>query len=260
MKIPALCLSLCLVALSAPAAQTPAASPKPKTQTATGAHPATTHRMTTDPALLHPATLTVHAPETFDATFVTTKGDFVVQVTRAWSPLGADRFYNLVKHGFFTGAPFFRIIPGFVVQFGLTGNPAVNKVWQDANIKDEAVKQSNLPGYVTFAKSSMPNSRATQFFINLGNNTGLDAQGFSPFGRVTSGMDVVQKLYSGYGEAPDQSAITSQGSAYFLKKFPNLDLIKSATITSPAAPATSHTPTTGTTHHTTPSGGTKPTQ
>jgi peptidyl-prolyl cis-trans isomerase A (cyclophilin A) len=241
MKILALSLGLSLMALCANA-QAPAASPKPPAPKPAGAaaqaHPATKHSMnttSTDPQLLHPANLKAKAPETFEATFVTTKGDFVVQVTRAWSPLGADRFYNLVKHGFYNGNPFFRIVPGFVVQFGLTGNPAVNKAWQDAGIQDEPVKEHNLPGYVTYAKSSMPNSRTTQLFINLGDNSSLDAQGFAPFGKVISGMDVVQKLYPGYGQDPDQGAITSQGSGYFSKKYPNLDLIKTATITSPAS-------------------------
>ena len=254
MKIPAICLGVCLVALPAlAAAQTPSAGANPKAQTPTVSHPAT-HTMTngsSSSSLLHPATLKETAPENFEATFHTTKGDFVVTVTRSWAPIGADRFYSLVKHGFFTGAPFFRIVPGFVVQFGLTGNPAVNAAWANANIQDEPVKQSNLVGYVTFAKSSLPNSRTTQLFINLGNNAGLDPQGFSPFGKVTSGMDVVQKLYPGYGQDPDQGAITSQGSAYFSKKFPNLDLIKSASITSPA-PAAGHTPASGSaTHHST---------
>jgi peptidyl-prolyl cis-trans isomerase A (cyclophilin A) len=190
--------------------------------------------MTSDPALLHPATLTAKAPETYQVKFVTTKGDFVLDVTRAWAPLGADRFYNLVKHGFFTDAAFFRNVPGFIVQFGLNADPAVNKVWQSANIKDDSGKQSNAPGTITFATAG-PNTRTTQLFINFGNNTFLDSQGFTPFGKVTSGMDVVQKFYSGYGERPDQGAITSQGKAYLDKNFPNIDMIKSATIVSPAA-------------------------
>ena len=258
MKIPVLCLCLGLAAFSA-VAQAPATTPKPAPKPATAAHPTTTTHMTTDPALLHPATLKATAPETFDATFHTTKGDFVIQVTRSWAPIGADRFYNLVKHGFFNGAPFFRVLPGFVVQFGITGNPSVNKVWQDANIKDEPVKEHNVIGTVTFAKSSMPNSRTTQLFINLGDNSSnLDGQGFSPFGKVITGMDVVQSIYSGYGQTPDQQAIQTQGTAYFTKQYPKLDLIKSAVISSPA-PAT-HTPTsgTGTTHHTTPAAGTTP--
>ncbi len=190
--------------------------------------------MTSDPALLHPATLNVKAPEVFQAKFVTTKGDFVVEVTRAWAPLGADRFYNLVKHGYFTDAAFFRNIPGFMVQFGLSADPEVNKVWHNANIKDDPGKQSNAPGMITFATAG-PNTRTTQLFINFGNNTFLDSQGFSPFGKVISGMDVVQKLYSGYGERPDQGSITNQGKAYLDKNFPNLDSIKSAAIVAPAA-------------------------
>jgi peptidyl-prolyl cis-trans isomerase A (cyclophilin A) len=265
MKIPVLCLCLGLAAFStvaqAPASQAPATAPKPAPKPATAAHPATTTHMTTDPALLHPATLKAAAPETFDATFHTTKGDFVIQVTRSWAPLGADRFYNLVKHGFFTGAPFFRVLPGFVVQFGITGNPAVNKVWQDASIKDEPVKEHNLIGTVTFAKSQLPNSRTTQLFINLGDNSSnLDPQGFSPFGKVITGMDVVQNIYSGYGQQPDQQAIQTQGSAYFLKQYPKMDLIKSAVISSPAASPATHSGTSGTTttHHSTPAPGTTP--
>ncbi len=190
--------------------------------------------MTSDPALLHPATLNAKAPESFQVKFTTTKGDFVVEVTRAWAPLGADRFYNLVKHGFFTDAAFFRNLSGFMVQFGLNADPAVNRAWQNANIKDDQGKQSNAPGMITFATAG-PNTRTTQLFINFGNNTFLDSQGFAPFGKVISGMDVVQKLYNGYGERPDQGQITSQGKAYLDKNFPNLDTIKSATIISPAA-------------------------
>ncbi len=259
MKISALCLSLALSTLPAFAGQTP--TTHPTTHSATVHHP-TTHRMSFDPALLHPAELKARAPETFDATFETTKGSFVIQVTRAWAPLGADRFYNLVKHGFFDGDPFFRVLPGFVVQFGLTGNPAVNKAWQNANFRDEPVKERNLIGTVTFAKSSLPNSRTTQLFINLGDNSGsLDAQGFAPFGRVISGMDVVQSIYSGYAEQPDQGKIGSQGSAYFLKAFPRMDLIKSAKVTSPEpepSHPTSHTA--GSTTHHAPPAGHKPTQ
>jgi peptidyl-prolyl cis-trans isomerase A (cyclophilin A) len=206
------------------------------------AHPSGTHprtHMTTDPALLHPATLKAKAPAVFEVKFTTTKGDFIVQVNRAWAPIGADRFYNLVKHGFFTGAPFFRVVPGFIIQFGLTGDPAVNRAWQNANIKDDPVTQSNKPGTITFATAG-PNTRTTQLFINFGNNAGLDGQGFAPFGQVTSGMDVVKSLYSGYGEQPNQGLITSQGKTYIEKDFPKIDSIKSATLVSPAAGAESH--------------------
>ncbi len=228
--------SVCMIAFFAPAviagqAQSATPSAAQKSATTTPTHPRTTH-MTTDPALLHPASLTAKAPEEFDVRFTTTKGDFVVHVTHAWAPLGADRFYNLVKHGFFTDAAFFRVVPGFIIQFGLSANPAVNKVWQNANIKDDPGKQSNKPGYITFATAG-PNTRTTQLFINFGANTFLDSQGFTPFGQVTSGMDVVQKLYSAYAERPDQGQITAQGKAYLDKNFPNIDSIKSATIITP---------------------------
>jgi len=179
--------------------------------------------------LMKPGSLTEMAPDVFDVEFATTKGNFTVQVTRAWAPAGADRFYNLVKHNFFDDAAFFRIVPNFIVQFGLSANPAVNGVWRNANLKDDPVTQSNKPGYVTFATAG-PNTRTTQLFINLGNNGFLDRQGFSPFGQVRQGMDVVQGLYGGYGESPDQAAITRQGKAYLDKNFPKLDSIKSATI------------------------------
>jgi len=264
MKIPVLCLSLGLAAFSLAAAQAPATSPKPAARTGTATHHPTAHHMTFDPALLHPAELKARAPETYEVTFETTRGNFVIQVTRAWAPIGADRFYNLVKHGFFNGDPFFRVMPGFVVQFGLTGHPEVNRAWQNANLPDDPVKEHNLPGYITFAKTAMPNSRSTQLFINLGDNSdasrnNLDAQGFAPFGKVISGMDVVQNIYSGYGQQPDQGSISSKGSEYFLRQFPKLDLIKTATITSPAPAPTHHASSTAT-HHTPPAGGSKPTQ
>jgi peptidyl-prolyl cis-trans isomerase A (cyclophilin A) len=238
-----LCLfSMIAIAPAALAAQTNSTAPKPAAPKPAAAKPAgttttRTTRMTTDPALLKPASLTAKAPDVYEVTLKTGKGDIVVQVTRAWAPLGADRFYNLVKHGFYNGASFFRIVPGFVVQFGLSGDPAVNRAWKNANLKDDPVTQSNKPGTLTFATAG-PNTRTTQLFINLGNNAGLDGQGFAAFGQVTSGMDVVQKLYSGYGERPDQGAITSEGKAYVDKNFPNIDKIETATVTSPA---TTHT-------------------
>jgi len=191
-----------------------------------------------DPALLHPATLKAQAPAEYDVKFVTTKGEFVVHVTRAWAPQGADRFYNLVKHHYYDGATFFRFVDGFVVQFGLTGNPAVNKAWTDANIKDDPVKSSNKPGFITFAMAG-PNTRTTQVFINLGDNSRLDGMGFAPFGEVTSGMDVIKTFYSGYADAPTshQGEITNEGKAYLDKNFPKLDSIKTATIVAPAGAA-----------------------
>jgi len=225
-----LCIfTLNLLPLAAFEGQAQPAAPKP----AETAKPRTTTHMTTDPALLKPATLTAKAPDVYEVKFVTTKGDVTIQVTRSWAPLGADRFYNLVKHGFYNDAAFFRIVPGFIVQFGLGADPAVNRAWKSANIKDDPVTQSNRPGTLTFATAG-PNTRTTQLFINLGNNAGLDGQGFAAFGQVTSGMDVVQKLYSGYGERPDQGSITNEGKAYLDKNFPNIDRIQTATITSPA--------------------------
>jgi peptidyl-prolyl cis-trans isomerase A (cyclophilin A) len=231
-------LSLICATPAALTAQTNSAAPKSTTpKPAPTPRPRTTTKMTTDPALLKPATLTAKAPDVYEVKLVTTKGDIIIQVTRAWAPIGSDRFYNLVRHGFFTNAAFFRIVPGFVVQFGLSPDPAVNRAWKNANIKDDPVTQSNRSGYLTFATAG-PNTRTTQLFINLGNNAPLDRQGFAPFGQVTSGLDVVQKLYSGYGERPDQGSITDQGNAYLEKNFPNIDRIISATITSPA---TAHT-------------------
>jgi peptidyl-prolyl cis-trans isomerase A (cyclophilin A) len=218
-----------------PAAQKPAAP--------TNSKPAT--HAAADSALLHPGELKAKAPDVYEATFTTTKGDFVVQVTRSWAPNEADRFYNLVKHGYFNGVEFFRVVPGFVVQFGLTGSPAVNKAWENANIKDDPVTQTNAEGTITFAQTGSPNSRSTQVFINLGGNGGLDhrGQGFAPFGQITSGMEVVKNLYGGYADAPTnhQDEITNQGNAYLEKNFPKLDSIKTAKITSPVpAPSATH--------------------
>jgi len=172
--------------------------------------------MPANPALLNPSALTAKAPEVYEVKFTTTKGEFVVQVTRAWAPLGADRFYNLAANKFFDDASFFRVLSGFVVQFGLNADPQISKVWRAATINDDPVTQSNRPGYVTFATAG-PNTRTTQVFINLGNNAQLDSMGFAPFGLVTLGMEVVKQLYSGYGEGapsgrgPDQGAVSSQG-------------------------------------------------
>jgi peptidyl-prolyl cis-trans isomerase A (cyclophilin A) len=196
--------------------------------------------MNTDSALLQPSSLNEKAPDVYEVKFTTTKGDFVIKVTRASAPLGADRFYNLVKHHFFTDAAFFRVVPGFVVQFGISANPQVARAWQHAAIRDDKVTQSNKVGTVTFATAG-PNTRTTQLFINLGNNTFLDSQGFSPFGQVTEGMDVVQKIYSGYGESPDQGQIAAKGKAYLDQNFPKLDTIKSAVIvTGGAKPASAN--------------------
>src|SRR6185503_5259027 len=159
--------------------------------------------------LTNPSALTEQAPATYKANFVTTQGTFVITVTRSWAPIGADRFYNLVKNGYFDDIRFFRVVPGFMAQFGIHGTPAVSAAWQGARLKDDPVTKSNTRGMVTFATAG-PNTRTTQLFINFGNNAGLDKQGFAPFGEVTKGMDVVDKIYNGYGEGaprgkgPDQ--------------------------------------------------------
>jgi peptidyl-prolyl cis-trans isomerase A (cyclophilin A) len=180
------------------------------------------------PALLKPAALHAKAPATYAVEFRTSKGTFVVTVHRSWAPRGADRFYNLVKAGFYNGDEFFRVVKGFVVQFGISGYPSVSSAWQNANIKDDPVKASNTVGTITYAATQAPNSRTTQVFINLTNNgPNLDGQGFAPFGKVTSGMSVVKKLYGGYGDGPSnaQPQIASQGNAFLEKTFPKLDSI-----------------------------------
>jgi peptidyl-prolyl cis-trans isomerase A (cyclophilin A) len=187
------------------------------------------------PSLLNPASLKAQAPDVYKVRFITTKGDVVVQVTRAWSPLGADRFYNLVKNGFYNGAAFFRIVPGFVVQFGLSPDPAVSKAWREAKIPDDPVTQTNHRGYLSFATAG-PGTRTTQVFINLVDNARLDSMGFSPFGQVIDGMDLIDKLNAEYGEQPDQGRIEGEGKSYVEKSFPRLDVIKSAVILT--APAT----------------------
>jgi peptidyl-prolyl cis-trans isomerase A (cyclophilin A) len=185
--------------------------------------------------LTQPSKLTEKAPDTFKVKFDTTKGAITIEVTRSLAPNGADRFYNLVKAGYFKDIAFFRVIPGFMAQFGIHGDPAVAKVWSDANIQDDPVKGSNKRGTITFATAG-PNTRSTQFFINFGDNVNLDNMGFAPFGKVVEGMDVVDKINGEYGEGaprgggPRQDLIQAQGNAYLKKGFPNLDYIKSATI------------------------------
>jgi peptidyl-prolyl cis-trans isomerase A (cyclophilin A) len=187
--------------------------------------------------LLEPSTVKGKAPDSFKIKFTTTKGDFVVQVTRSWAPLGADRFYNLVRAGFFTDAAFFRVLTGFVAQFGISAKPEVARAWFNANITDDPVSHSNLRGTIVFATAG-PNTRTTQFFINYRNNPQLDSSGFAPFGEVIEGMDtVVDKIFAGYGETPDQGAIQQLGKAYLDKNFPKLDRILSASIVTDAPPA-----------------------
>ena len=186
-----------------PAATTPATQ-KPATTKPATAKPATAKPAAPNVALRTPEKLKDVAPATFRANFETSVGVFVVEVTRAWAPRGADRFYNLVKYGYFDGDRFFRVVPNFMVQFGINGDPKLNAVWSEANLTDDPVVQSNKRGFVTFAKTRAPNTRSTQIFINFRDNAGLDPQGFSPFGQVVSGMEVVDKINAEYGEQPEQ--------------------------------------------------------
>ncbi|MCB9729798.1 MAG: peptidylprolyl isomerase [Deltaproteobacteria bacterium] len=186
---------------------------------------------------MDPTKATAKAPDTYKVKFETTKGDFTIDVDRSWSPLGADRFYNLVKVGFFDGTAFFRVIKGFMAQIGIHGDPRVAAVWKDARIQDDpGGKQSNARGYVSFATAG-PNTRTTQFFINFADNGRLDQMGFTPFGKIDAeGMQVVDALYAGYGEGaprgrgPDQGRMQSQGNEYLAKDFPMLDYVKTAKV------------------------------
>jgi peptidyl-prolyl cis-trans isomerase A (cyclophilin A) len=229
---------ICFTVSLAAGAQTPTPPPAKKPTTAAKAPAASTTQY--DPALLQPATLRAKAPAEYDAKFVTTQGEFTIHVARAWAPNGADRFYNLVRHHYYDGAAFFRVLPGFMAQFGISAYPEVSKVWEHANIKDDPIVQSNHRGFVSFATAG-PNTRTTQVFINYGNNEALDRSGFSAFAVVTDGMEVVDKLYNGYGEGapdghgPDQGLISTRGRTYLEKGFPKLDTIRSATIVPAAA-------------------------
>jgi peptidyl-prolyl cis-trans isomerase A (cyclophilin A) len=217
------------------------AAAKPGTQAKSSS---TVARSSYDRALLRPALLKDKAPGNYQVKFTTTRGEFVVTVTRAWAPLGADRFYNLVKHHFFDNASFFRVVPDFVVQFGLSAYPGVSGAWKDANIKDDPVTQSNKKGSLTFATAG-PNTRTTQIFINLNDNTRLDSMGFAPFGVVEGkGMDVVGMMYGQYGDnaGPDQDQIQKQGKPYLDKGWPKLDSIKTATLVAPAGAAAAARP------------------
>ena len=182
--------------------------------------------------LRQPAQLTEQAPEMYRARFETSQGAFTIDVHRAWAPLAADRFFTLVKNGFYDEARFFRVLSGFMVQFGLHADGEIQRAWQTAPLKDEPAMQSNRRGFVTFTKENLPNSRYTQVFISLVDNDYLDAQGFAPFGQVVAGMEIVDKLYSGYGRqnVPDQRRIIREGNAYLLTEYPKLDHIRRATI------------------------------
>ena len=187
--------------------------------------------------LTDPSQLSETAPDLFRARFETSRGPFVIEVHRDWAPIGADRFYNLVKNGFYDGTRFFRVRPGFMAQFGLNGNPDIQRVWQMAFLRDDPVTQKNLRGFVTFTTEGRPQSRFTQIFINYADNSRLDADGFAPFGQVVSGMDIVDKLFSPGETQPDQRRILRDGNDYLQQEFPKLDFVKKAAIVPAAAPA-----------------------
>ena len=217
-------------------------------QTKTVHHSTQRRTMSAAGSLLHPESLHATAPAVYHVKFHTTKGDFTIEVTRAWAPNGADRFYNLIEHHFYDNCTLFRVVPHFVVQFGIPGDPKIGRIWTNANIKDDPVKQSNIRGNITYAQSSAPNSRSTQVFINYGDNSRLDEMRFAPFGKVTEGMSVVDSFYGGYADQPTnlQDQITDQGNAFLEKNFPKLDKIITARVvpasTGAAHPAAPHKP------------------
>jgi peptidyl-prolyl cis-trans isomerase A (cyclophilin A) len=225
--------SIVLTAATA-AAQTSTTKPAPKP-----AAPATAAPKPAAPAapapnrLLSPATLTAKAPEMFKVKFDTTKGPVVLVLHRDWAPKGVDRFYNMTRNGFFTGVRFFRVMPNFMAQFGINGNPAVNDAWEKARLNDDPPNgKSNVRGIVTYGSTGQPNSRGTQLFINYKDNSYLDKQGFVPIGEVVEGMEVVDMLYADYGGAPqsEQNTLVAQGNKYMQTKYPKLDYIKTATV------------------------------
>ncbi|MGK0362931.1 MAG: peptidyl-prolyl cis-trans isomerase A (cyclophilin A), partial [Bradymonadia bacterium] len=187
-----------------------------------------------NPALLEPGKLTEKAPDKYAVKLATTAGDIIIDVDRSWAPKGADRWFNLVKNGYYTDIAFFRVISGFMAQVGISGAPQLNGIWRMARIDDDSGKQSNTRGMVTFATAG-PNTRTTQFFVNFGDNARLDRMGFAPFGKIRD-MGVVDKLHAGYGEGaprgqgPAQGRMQQEGNAYLKKEFPKLDYIKTATI------------------------------
>jgi peptidyl-prolyl cis-trans isomerase A (cyclophilin A) len=231
-------VGIAVLTVASAGAQAPASSAK-KTATAKASTGAKAPAAPFDQSLLKPELFVAKAPAEFDVTIATTKGDITIHITREWSPNGADRFYNMVRHHYFNGVAFFRNVKGFMVQFGLHPYPEVNAAWMGHSIKDDPNKPgiSNDTGYLTFAKTGAPNSRGTQLFISHKNNSFLDGQNFTPIGKVTAGLEIVEQLYDGYGESPDQQQITVNGKKYLDANFPKLDTIKTVTISGLPAPA-----------------------
>jgi len=180
--------------------------------------------------LLTPAALNATAPAEFMATVSTSVGTFVIRVLREWAPNGADRFYNLAKHGYYDQNRFFRVIPKFMAQVGIHGDPAIANAWKDATIPSDRPLLSNMRGRVTFAKGTLASSRTTQLFINFGDNSRLDIDGFAPFGEIITSMVLVERIYSEYGEGPDQGAIVANGNPFLIRNFPRMDYIRGIAI------------------------------
>ncbi len=225
----------------APTGQAPATgdipatnTPEPPKSKAKGPFPESTHE-----ALKDPTKANATAPAKFQAKFETTAGDFIVECTRDWAPHGVDRFYNLVKIGFFNDVALFRIVPDFVVQWGIHGNPEVSKHWRNANLKVDKVKESNERGMLTYAMAGAPTTRSTQMFINFKKNAMLDQKGFAPICKVIEGMEeTVDKFYAGYKGMPsrEQGQIQAEGNKFLRKRYPLMDYIKTAKLYDPDAP------------------------
>ena len=221
-------------ATAAAQTSTPKPAPKPAAPATTTPKPAAAAPKAPAPnRLLNPAALTAKAPEMFKVKFDTTKGPVVLLLHRDWAPKGVDRFYNMTRNGYFTGVRFFRVIPNFMAQFGINGNPAVTAAWNKSDLMDDpANKQSNQRGFISYGTTGRPNSRGTQVFINYKDNSFLDPQGFVPFGQVTEGMEIVDMLNAEYGSAPQnqQGRISAEGNKFLVAQFPKLDYIKTATV------------------------------
>ena len=187
-------------------------------------------------SLMNPAAFKDEAPATYNVRFETSAGVFVAKVTRQWAPRAADRFYNLVKNGFYDGIRFHRVMPNFMAQFGIHTNPTVAGIWSRATFAPDPVKQSNKKMFLTFAMGGNPAMGSVQVFINYRDNGNLDGQGFAPFGEIVEGQQVAAKLYDGYGDVrprgkgPDNARMFKEGVGYLEKEFPKLDYIKTATI------------------------------
>jgi peptidyl-prolyl cis-trans isomerase A (cyclophilin A) len=228
-------LVLAFVATATAACTTSSSPPAPSKAEGGAADSAAKAEPDVAPALLDPDSATAEAPAEYKVEVTTKKGKFVLAIHREWAPLGADRFYNLVKIGYYDDLAFFRVVDGFMVQFGMHANPKVTKAWKPARIADDPPTQKNKKGTISFANSGK-NTRTTQVFINFNDNTPLDSMGFAPFGEVVEGMNIVERLHKGYGDGPpsgsgpDQREIERNGNEYLKRRFPELDYIQTARV------------------------------